>query len=219
MPSKRPTPPTSKAPEQPSLLPEKPEKMTKHDLDKLLQLDRNEAKALKNATDARRVQVIAKGEADIARKYRIDHKPEWAEAYQEASEILDRLNERIRKELEKDGIPAEFAPSAGVGWLDRGENRLAERRAELRRVLVTEALAQQKAACIAIDLYSVKCQRELLACGLESQIVKQILAARPTLEALMPALQRSDLEKKIEVDDSAENDRDKLPYSKRYNFE
>ena len=68
-------------------------------------------------------------------------------------------------------------------------------------------------------LYSVKCQRELLACGLELQIAKQILAARPTLEALMPALQLSDLEKKIDVNDSAQNDRDKLPYSKRYNLE
>jgi len=85
--------------------------------------------------------------------------------------------------------------------------------------VVTEALAQQKAACVAIDLYSVKCQRELLACGLESQIAKQILASRPTLEALMPALQLSDLEKKIDVNDSAQNDRDKLPYSKRYNLE
>jgi hypothetical protein len=195
------------------------DKMTKHDLEKLLQLDRNEAKALKNATDARRAQVIAKGEADIARKYKFDHKPEWAEAFEEAHEIISKLNEKIREDLKSAGIPIEFAPSAGIHWLDRGENAVAQRRAELLRVLVTEALAQQKAACVAIDLYSVKCQRELLACGLQSQIAKQILASRPTLEALMPALQLSDLEKKIDVNDSAQNDRDKLPYSKRYNLE
>jgi hypothetical protein len=200
-------------------LKDKSEKMTKHDLEKLLQLDRNEAKALKNATDARRVQVIAKGEADLARRYRFDHKPEWAEAFGEAQEIISKLNEKIRADLKEAGIPVEFAPSAGVGWSERGENAVAQRRAELRKVLVTEALAQQKAACVAIDLYSVKCQRELLACGLESQMAKQILASRPTLETLMPALNLEDLEKKIDANESAQNDRDKLPYSKRYNLE
>ena len=86
-------------------------------------------------------------------------------------------------------------------------------------MLVTEALAQQKAACVAIDLYSVKCQRELLACGLETQMANQILASRPTLQALMPALNLEDLEKKIDANESAQNDLDKLPYSKRYNLE
>jgi hypothetical protein len=200
-------------------LKDKSEKLTKYDLDKLLQLDRNEAKALKNATDARRVQVIAKGEADLARRYRFDHSPEWAEAYAEAQEIISKLNEKVREDLKAAGIPVEFAPGAGVFWSDRGENAVAQRRAELRRVLVTEALAQQKAACVAIDLYSVKCQRELLACGLESQTAKEILASRPTLEALMPALKLEDLEKKIDANASAQNDRDKLPYSKRYNLE
>jgi hypothetical protein len=198
---------------------DKSEKLTKHDLEKLLQLDRNEAKALKNATDARRVQVIAKGEADLARRYRFDHKPEWAEAYGAAQEIISKLNEKIREDLEAAGIPVEFAPSAGIDWSSRGENAIAQRRAELRRVLVTEALAQQKAACVAIDLYSVKCQRELLSCGVESQMAQQILASRPTLEALMPALNLEDLEKKIDANESAQNDRDKLPYSKRYSLE
>ena len=166
-----------------------PEKMTKYDLEKLLQLDRHEAKALKNATEARRAQVIAQGEADIARQCSINHRPEWEKAYQEASKLLEKLNEQIIADVEAEGRPAAFAPSAAIVWLDRGENLLKERRVELRRVLQAEATAQKEAACVAIDLYSVKAQRELLTCGLDTEIAKQILAQRPTLEAIMPALQ------------------------------
>ena len=50
-------------------------------------------------------------------------------------------------------------------------------------------------------------------------MAKQILASRPTLEALMPALNLEDLEKKIDANESAQNDHDKLPYGKRYNLE
>lgn len=190
------------------------DKMTKRDLDMLLQLDRNEAKALKAATDARRVQVIAQGEADIARRYAIDHRPEWEKAFQEAQAIIDKLNKRIEADVEEEGSRAEFAPSAEICWLSRGENALSARRAELRRVLATEALAQQKSACVAIDLYSVKAQRELLMCGLDTEIAKQILSQRPKLEAVMPALRIGDLEKKLDAESQAEEDGD--PYRRRY---
>ncbi|MEY2539320.1 MAG: hypothetical protein QOG67_3060 [Verrucomicrobiota bacterium] len=191
------------------------EKMTKHDLDKLLQLDKNEVKALKHATEARRAQVVAQGEADIARLYKTDHKPEWAQLYKEASAIVQKLNARIRDDLEAEGKSVQFAPSADLHWSSRGENAESVRRAELRKVLVTESKAQQEAACVAIDLYSVRAQRELLTCGLETDIAREILAARPTLENLMPSLQLSDLEKKLEVRTSAIKDNDNLPWHQR----
>ena len=191
------------------------DKMTKHDLDMLLQLDRNEAKALKAATEARRAQVIAQGEADIARRYTIDHRPEWEKAYQEAQAIIDKLNKRIAADVEEEGSRAEFAPSAEICWLSRGENVLKDRRAELRRVLESEAMAQREAACAAIDLYSVKAQRELLMCGLDTEIAKQILAQRPKLEAVMPMLRLGDLEKKLDASQLAESDDPYLKYGRR----
>jgi hypothetical protein len=190
--------------------------MTKHDLDKLLQLVRQEAKALKSATGARAAQVLADFEQKIATKYSIDHKPGWAKLFGQANEIIQKLNAQIVADIEAQGIPAIYAPGAGIGWLDRGENLLAERRAELRRVAESQAEADQKTAQTKVDLWSVKEQRELLAHGLESEQARNFLERRPSLETLMPALRLADIEKDLEKEKQVRSDYHELPWRLRH---
>ena len=83
-----------------------------------------------------------------------------------------------------------------MGWSPRGENQLENRRKELRRVAETQAEAQEKTALAQIEYWSVQEQRQLLATGLESTEARAFLDRRPKLEALMPALQLVDIERK-----------------------
>jgi hypothetical protein len=179
--------------------------MTKYELDLLLRLNRQEAKTVKSATEARKAQVTADGEAKIAAKYPLWYKPEWEKMFREADQIVQKLNALIIADLAKEGIAQSFAPSAQLGWASRGENSFKERRAELRKVLETEVAAQQRTACTHIEIWETNTQRQLFTYGMESEEAKNVLKQRPALETLMPALELTEIENKL--DSMSDSDR------------
>jgi hypothetical protein len=172
-------------------------KISKFELEKLLKLSEREARALKAATEARKAQVIADGEAAIAAKYSPKYKPEWEPLAAEAQVIANKLNALIIKDLKDEGVPEEFCPSLLVKWINRGENSYVDRRTELKSVLKSEACAQQKLAVTQIELWLIQRQTELLPYGMQSDDAKRLLAERPSLETLMPSLQLNDIEGKL----------------------
>jgi hypothetical protein len=101
--------------------------MTKHELDKLLQLVKAEAKALKTATATRAAQVLADFEQKISKRYCVNESPVWAKLFNQAREIVRELNEQIVTDLESQDIPEEYAPQAEIGWMSRGENAIGAR--------------------------------------------------------------------------------------------
>lgn len=70
----------------------------------------------------------------------------------------------------------------------RGENSVAERRAELRRLAYAQIEEAERRAKLQIERTSVQAQSEVIATGL-SATAKVFLESLPPVETLMPALQ------------------------------
>jgi hypothetical protein len=118
----------------------------------------------------------------------------WREAFDSAQQAVTELNARIREQCEQAGIPARFAPSAGLGWRERGQNITAGRRTELRRVAQSRVAADTKSAKAEIERRSIEVQTQLVAGGLISDEAKAFLDAMPTVEHLMPTLDIAQIE-------------------------
>ena len=70
----------------------------------------------------------------MATVYTFDQDEVWQKATQEAQRVVQESQATIAKRCKELGIPHAFAPSISASWQGRGENMLAMRRAELRRV-------------------------------------------------------------------------------------
>jgi hypothetical protein len=79
----------------------------------------------------------------------------------------------------------------------RGENVVATRRQELRKVAYTRIDAIAKDAKLQIEQFSLDTQTKLLAGGLESAEAKAFLESMPTPEQLMPPMTRGAIEAAI----------------------
>jgi hypothetical protein len=95
------------------------------------------------------------------------------------------------------GIPEAFRPRiGGVSWIQRGENAVAGRRTELRRVARSRIDALTAAAKVEIERRSVDVQTTLISGGLESEEAKAFLETMPTPEQLMPPVALTEIEAK-----------------------
>jgi len=109
------------------------------------------------------------------------------------------------------GIPPEWAPGITCGWYGRGDNALAERRAELRRVAKTEVDRRLKTAQAAIKRASVETQERIVVSGLSSEAARAMLAAMPTPQQLLPELD-------MEAVERIAPDRDRPSYDDDYEW-
>src|SRR5215469_14068143 len=94
------------------------------------------------------------------------------------------------------GIPAPFWPEICVSRYKRGENAFKERRAELRRVAQAEVEFMVRQARSALLRSNLEQLTKLTAAALTSTQAKDILAALPTVEQLLPSFDLEDLKKK-----------------------
>src|ERR1700738_3991535 len=102
MPSKRPTPPTSKAPEQPSLLPEqmnqkKNSRLTKTEIDGLLRILRANVKTARAGILARAADLKAAFEIQLNTTYPPSGDPVWLAEYEAAIKACEPHIERIEQ--------------------------------------------------------------------------------------------------------------------------
>jgi hypothetical protein len=172
--------------------------MSKSERTELGQLIRKRERVMKAATAERGAVLLAEFEKQSATIYSFDDDEVWKKATELAQKAADAANEVIAARCQKLGIPKEFAPSVDFGWMGRGENAVAGRRAELRRVARTRIDALVRQTQTKIEQLSLAAQTEVVANGLQSDAAKAFLEKMPTLETLMPAVDAMEIKTLVE---------------------
>ena len=117
----------------------------------------------------------------------------WQAAAVAAEQAVAAAQAEIEKRCLELGIPKQFAPGMSCFWYGRGENAVASRRAELRRMAMTRIAAMEKAARTQIETLSVSAQTALIAGSLTSEAAKEFLEHLPSAEALMPTFEATEI--------------------------
>lgn len=112
----------------------------------------------------------------------------WAEITEAADLYVKDAARQVAAKCDALGIPRDLAPNLSLGWYDRGQSAIPKRRAELRKTAQTKIDAIAKQAKFTIEANALDVQTELLAGGLTTSAAHAFLAAMPTPEALMPAI-------------------------------
>jgi hypothetical protein len=170
------------------------ETMTRRDREELAKLVRRRERVAKSATAQRSGELLADFEQKLGSVYDFDDDAVWREAYSAAEAEVERADAAVARRCDELGIPARFRPSLFFSWSGRGENAVAQRRAELRHVARARIAASEKAAKAEIERRSVELQTQLVAGGLESAEARRFLDTMPTPEALMPPLSVKEIE-------------------------
>lgn len=166
-------------------------KADKAELEKAAKL---RAKVAKDAVEARRAELLADFEAQLAAEY--DRKDAlFADIVAEAEEAVRKADEEVARRCAEAGIPRNFRPGlASVGWYARGENGSKERRNELRKVATTRLDALAKAAKAQIESAATEYQIRLIAEVLSSERAAELLRELPTAASLMPSISLPEIE-------------------------
>jgi len=161
--------------------------MTKAERDELAKLLKARARVANRVVEQRAAELLAYVEEKLAAQYEIDDAA-WKDVTATARKAAQAADAEIARRCRQRGIPKRFRPSIGTYWLDRGENFAPRRRAELRKVAETRIDALAKQARVAIETTALDGVTKLVAGALESAEARAFLAAMPSVEALMPAL-------------------------------
>ncbi|HEY6206242.1 MAG TPA: hypothetical protein VIW21_08765 [Chthoniobacterales bacterium] len=171
------------------------DKMTKSERVELGQLIRKRERVMKSYASERAAQMLAEFDRQSAELYSFDQDEIWNQSTKAAEKVVAEANGKIAARCKELGIPAEFAPSLSFGWMERGQNSVAGRRAELRRMAVSKIKAIEAETITKIERLSLTAQTEVLAHGMESDAAKQFLESMPSLETLMPSLDAAEIKK------------------------
>lgn len=172
--------------------------MTKAERTELGQLIRKRERVMKADAATRSAQMLAEFDAQSAAIYSFDDDETWRAATLAAQEAVAAAQQMIADRCREMGIPAEFAPGVSMGWYGRGQNAVASRRAELRRMAKSRIEAMELEARAKIERLSLTAQTEVITHGLQSDAAKTFLEAMPSLEALMPSLDAGEIKALID---------------------
>ncbi len=161
---------------------------------------RMRAKVARNGIDAAKAARLAEFNRELLARYGIDHVA-WGELTDQVRADVARVDAEIAKRCEELGIRPEFRPKLYAGWAQAGENASKERRADLRRMAALELDAMGKAAKQGIDAAELETITAIVAVGMGSE-ARELLAAMPTVEELIPALDVQALEDKAPATES-----------------
>ncbi len=159
----------------------------------LTQLIRKRERVMKCDAETRSQEMVAEFDRSIAKIYTFDSDEVWKSAAKEALTAIEEANKKVKERCRLLGIPEEFAPSIYGGWQGRGENAVAGRRAELRRMAKSRIEAILKDTKSKIERMSLDAQTEVVSNGLESMASKSFLEKMPTMEKLMPPVDAIEL--------------------------
>jgi hypothetical protein len=172
--------------------------MLKSEREALLKVCRQRERVAKSEVGAVAARRKADFERQLAALYAFDQSEVWKRAYASAKAAYRTANEEIAREAEAMGIPREFAPWLSPPcWIERGQNAVRERRAELTRVAYSRIEEAQKQANLQIERSSLEVQTRLFADGLESAEAKAFLEAMPTAEQLVPLITVEEIQKAL----------------------
>ena len=134
-----------------------------HDLGMII---KERAKVLKAHAEEQAAACMADFEQKLAAEYRFDQEAVWKKATDDTRAAVEAAQKAIERRCEELGIPKTFAPTITASWHARGENALASRRAELRRVAQSSIAAMTKAAITKIEKQSLDLRTQVVAMGL-----------------------------------------------------
>jgi transposase-like protein len=141
-----------------------------------------------------RVKVLrADVEDQLSAEYSFDDEL-WAEVTRHAHAEVLKADKKIAEACRRLGIPEALRPSISVGWHGRGENALAGRRSELRKLAHARIDAAAESAKVAIEANLLEVETELIRDGLDSAEAAVFLNAMPTTEQLLPLVTVAELE-------------------------
>jgi hypothetical protein len=170
------------------------DRMTKSERSELGQLIRKRERVMKSFAAERAAVMMAEFDAQLATIYPFDQDEVWAKSTREAEKVVEDANKLIAERCKELGIPEEFSPSLSFGWCGRGENEVAGRRAELRRMAASKIKAIEAETVTKIERMSLVAQTEVISNGLESAAAQEFLNRLPSLESLMPTLNATELQ-------------------------
>lgn len=166
-----------------------------HDLGMII---KDRARVLKAHAEEQAAACMADFEGKLAAVYSFDQDEVWKAATEAAEKVVRESQQKVAKRCHELGIPKTFAPQIGMTWQNRGENALASRRAELRRVATSSIAAMTKAAITKIEKQSLELRTQVVAMGLLSPEAKMFLESLAPVDEAMRALDFGEMEKKLE---------------------
>jgi hypothetical protein len=170
------------------------DKLTRTESTDLQKLARMRARVARDGIEAVKAQRLLEFERELQERYEVDDAA-WAELTAEAEATVRRIDAEIAERCEALGIRPEFRPRIGASWYRAGENASKDRQAELRKLARLELDAMGKAAKQRINAAELETVTEIVAVGLGSQ-ARELLAAMPTVEELIPVLEVAAIEGK-----------------------
>jgi hypothetical protein len=169
-------------------------RMTRAERTELAGVVRLRAKVARADVDARKAELLADFEAQLAARYQVSD-ARWNEIANEAQRAVDAADAKIASVCTEFSVPPEFRPGLSLSWHGRGENAFAGRRAELRKVATSRLDAQAAAAKAEIDRREASLRADLAARGLVTLEAQEWLAQLPNVaEQLLPRLDLSQIE-------------------------
>lgn len=163
-------------------------KMTKSERSELAQLIRKRERVMKAQASERSAVMLAEFDAQSASIYSFNDDKVWAAANASAKLAVEKARLEIAERCREMGIPPEFAPDLNMSWYSRGQNAVAARRAELRKMAKSRIDAIEAGAKTKIERLSLNAQTEIISSGLESVAALEFLERMPPIETLMPTL-------------------------------
>jgi hypothetical protein len=160
---------------------------------------------LRSHADEHAKRCLADFEANLARRYTFDHDESWKAATAKALEAVTAAQMLIDERIAEVGIPKEFAPKLLLSWQDRGENAVAERRAEMRRVATLQIEAMKAAALTRIERQTLDLRTQVVSASLLSAEARLFLESLAPVEEAMSVLDFSAIESRSRMNGRAAN--------------
>ena len=177
---------------------DKPRALSRNETHDLSMIIKDRAKVLRAHVDERAAVCMADFESKLATIYSFDNDDVWRKAAEEAQAAVAAAQELIAERCKALGIPAQFAPFLSIEWHGRGENAIANRRTELRRVAKTRVEAMAKAAMTKIEHQSLDLRTQIVAMGLLSAEARLFLESLAPVDDAMRSLEFRDVEAALE---------------------
>ena len=177
---------------------EEPRRLSRTEVHDLSMVLKDRTKVLRAHAEEQAAACMADFEAKMATVYTFDQDEVWKKATEEARKVVEESQSTIAKRCKELGIPATFAPSISASWQGRGENMLASRRTELRRVAKSSIEAMTKAAITKIEKQALDLRTQVISMGLISPDAKMFLESLAPVEESMRALDFGEIERKLE---------------------
>jgi hypothetical protein len=181
-------------------------KMTRAQRSDLARIIRARARVAMTGVKQRSAELLVDVETQLAAIYEIDDAA-WADVTRAAEEAVAEADARVAEHCEQMGIPAKFRPGLRIAWFGRGQNAVAQRRAELRKLAVAQIAAQAAKAKAVIEARAVELEGDVLADGLTTEAARTSLASLPTPADLMPLLPIGQLQTEFEAKEASREQR------------